>query len=234
MRFWNWKDEEETAELLLNGIIASESWWGDEVTPAEFRAEMKARAGKKIRVTINSPGGDVFAAAEIYSMLKEHEGGVETVIQSLAASAASVVAMAGEPCRISPVGMLMIHNPWTWVAGNEKDLAGVIRELREVKQSIIAAYQLKTGLDEEFLARMMDREEYINANRALELGFVDEIMFTEEQPEVAPAASWSNVSYREHIAAMLKPEKEPPREPSADEMKARKMRLELELRKRGF
>lgn len=110
-KFWNWiKDSDETRTLRLEGPIDEESFWGDEITPQMFRDELNAGEGD-VTVWINSPGGNVFAAAEIYTMLKDYKGSITVKIDAIAASAASVVAMAGDVVQMSPVAMLMIHDP---------------------------------------------------------------------------------------------------------------------------
>ncbi|MDE7121967.1 MAG: ATP-dependent Clp protease proteolytic subunit, partial [Oscillospiraceae bacterium] len=113
-KFWNWVKNEDTgeSELYLDGAISDETWFGDEITPAMFKSELKKHTGN-VTVWINSPGGDVFAASQIYTMLRSHAGKITVKIDGLAASAASVVAMAGDETLISPTGMLMIHNPST-------------------------------------------------------------------------------------------------------------------------
>ena len=178
-KFWNWlrNDADGESELYLDGAIASETWWGDEVTPAAFQAELKQHTGD-VTVWINSPGGDVFAAAQIYTMLRNHPGKVTVKIHGIAASAASVVAMAGDTTLISPVGMLMIHNPSTMAAGEKKDMEQAIAVLEEVKESILNAYAAKTGLSRNRLAKMMDAETW--------LGFVDGILFAEDDPDKKP------------------------------------------------
>ena len=186
-KFWNWlrNDADGESELYLDGAIASETWWGDEVTPAAFQAELKQHTGD-VTVWINSPGGDVFAAAQIYTMLRNHPGKVTVKIHGIAASAASVVAMAGDTTLISPVGMLMIHNPSTMAAGEKKDMEQAIAVLEEVKESILNAYAAKTGLSRNRLAKMMDAETWLNANEAMRLGFVDGILFAEDDPDKKP------------------------------------------------
>jgi len=120
-KFWNWiKDSDETRTLRLEGPIDEESFWGDEITPQMFRDELNAGEGD-VTVWINSPGGNVFAAAEIYTMLKDYKGSITVKIDAIAASAASVVAMAGDTVQMSPVAMLMIHDPSTVAMGNTKD-----------------------------------------------------------------------------------------------------------------
>lgn len=108
-KFWNWVKNNDERTLFLNGEISDETWYGDETTPQLFRQELESCQGD-ITVWINSAGGDVFAAAQIYNMLMDHQGNVKIKIDGLAASAASVIAMAGTEVCMSPVAMMMIHN----------------------------------------------------------------------------------------------------------------------------
>ena len=183
-KFWNWVRDSDTGErtLVLNGQIAEDSWFGDEVTPAIFRDELMKGEGN-ITVWINSPGGDVFAAAQIYNMLMDYKGNVTVRIDGLAASAASMIAMAGTTVEMSPVGMLMIHNPSTAVIGNTKEMQAAIQMLDEVKESILNAYELKTGQSRQSLSDLMDAESWMNAKKAVELGFADKILFANEDEE---------------------------------------------------
>jgi len=183
-KFWNWVRDADTGErtLVLNGQIAEDSWFGDEVTPTIFRDELMKGEGN-ITVWINSPGGDVFAAAQIYNMLMDYKGNVTVRIDGLAASAASVIAMAGTTVEMSPVGMLMVHNPSTAVIGNTKEMQAAIQMLDEVKESILNAYELKTGQSRQSLSDLMDAESWMNAKKAVELGFADKILFANEDEE---------------------------------------------------
>ena len=189
-KFWNWvKNEgelEATRTLFLNGEISDETWYGDEVTPQLFKDELNADSGD-ITVWINSPGGDVFAAAQIYNMLRDYKGHVTVKIDGLAASAASVIAVAGDTVLVSPVAMMMIHNPATLAMGNTKDMEAAIAMLNEVKDSILNAYVDKTGLSRNKLSKMMDDETWFNAKKAVELGFADKVLFAaEEKPKKKP------------------------------------------------
>lgn len=189
-KFWNWVRNEDTGArtLVLNGQISDETWYGDEVTPGLFREGLNAGEGD-ITVWINSPGGDVFAAAQIYNMLKEYPGNVEVRIDGMAASAASVVAMAGDRISMSPVAMMMIHNPMTVAMGDHKAFQQAMDMLEEVKESIINAYELKTGQSRTVISHMMDDETWFNAKKAVELGFADDILYTDgEGKQEAPAA----------------------------------------------
>ena len=125
---------------------------------------------------INSPGGDCVAAAQIYNMLSNYKGKVTVKIDGIAASAASVIAMAGDMVLVSPVSMLMIHNPATIVWGDHAEMQKAMDMLAEVKESIINAYVLKTGLSRPKLSHLMDAETWMDANKAVELGFADEII----------------------------------------------------------
>lgn len=168
--------------LFLNGTIAEESWFDDEVTPALFKDELNSGEGD-ITVWINSPGGDCIAAAQIYNMLMNYKGNVTVKIDGIAASAASVIAMAGNKVIVSPVSMIMIHNPATIAAGDTSEMQKAIAMLDEVKESIINAYEIKTGLSRAKLSHLMDAETWMDANSAIEMGFADEIMQRDTQDD---------------------------------------------------
>ena len=177
-RFWNWKNQTETAErtLFLNGTIAEESWFDDDITPQLFKDELMSGSGN-ITVWINSPGGDCVAAAQIYNMLMDYKGDVTVKVDGIAASAASVIAMAGTKVLISPAALMMIHNPLTVAIGDSEEMQKAIDMLSEVKESIINAYEIKTGLSRAKLSHLMDAETWMNANKAVELGFADGLLF---------------------------------------------------------
>lgn len=180
-KFWiGAQSAQGTRELRLAGTISEETW--GEITPKKFREELNSGEGD-ITVWINSDGGDCFAASEIYNMLAEYSNtrGLVTVkIDAIAASAASMIAMAGDVVEISPVGMMMIHNPWTAAIGDVDEFATTIKILAEVKESLLNAYELKTHLPRAELSKLLDAETWLNARRAIALGFADKILFTEE------------------------------------------------------
>lgn len=201
-KFWNFQkirnEELEMDEniLFLNGTIAEESWFDDDITPGLFLSELKAHTGD-ITVWINSPGGDVVAAAQIYNMLMEHKGNVTVKIDGIAASAASVIAMAGTKVLMSPVSMMMIHNPMTLAFGDKSQMKKAISMLDEVKESILNAYEIKTGMDRNKLAKLMDDETWMNANTAMTNHFCDGILSRKEEkvemPEVTSMFSKQKV-----------------------------------------
>ena len=190
-KFWKWKKQKVINQdggkgvervLELRGTIASESWYDDDITPKMFKDELLSGSGD-ITVYINSPGGDCVAAAQIYNMLSEYPGKVTVKIDAIAASAASVIAMAGDTVLMSPTGILMIHNPATIAFGDHNEMQKAIDMLAEVKESIINAYQLKTGLSRAKLSKLMESETWMNANKAIELGFADGIFGKKQEDE---------------------------------------------------
>ena len=187
-KFWKWKNQmdpetqTESRTLFLNGTIAEESWFDDDITPALFKEELMAGSGN-ITVWINSPGGDCVAAAQIYNMLMDYPHDVTVKIDGIAASAASVIAMAGTKVLISPVGMMMVHNPATVAWGDSAEMQKAIEMLSSVKDSIINAYEIKTGLSRAKLSHLMDAETWMDAHKAVELGFADGILGRQELPE---------------------------------------------------
>ena len=191
-KFWNWARDETPPDarvLRLEGTIAEESWFDDDVTPALFKDELFSSTGP-VTIWINSPGGDCVAAAQIYNMLMDYPGDVTVKVDGIAASAASVIAMAGTRVLMSPVSTMMIHNPLTVAMGDSEEMRRAIQMLDEVKESIINAYEIKTGLSRTRLSHLMDAETWMNANKALELGFCDEIMFQREEAESTPEDSF--------------------------------------------
>lgn len=211
-KFWNWKtrtvSNQETQEqiqertLFLNGTIAEESWFDDDVTPQLFKDELMSGSGN-ITVWINSPGGDCVAAAQIYNMLMDYKGDVTVKIDGIAASAASVIAMAGTKVLVSPVSMLMIHNPMTAAFGNSDEMQKAIEMLSSVKDSIINAYEIKTGLSRAKLSHLMDAETWMDANKAVELGFADEIMQRGLESEEVPTPAVSMLYSKANVVNSL-------------------------------
>lgn len=194
-KFWNWMNSDDGRTLYLDGAIAEETWFGDEVTPKQFKSELLSDSGN-ITIWINSPGGDVFAASQIYNMLMDYKGKVTVKIDGIAASAASVIAMAGSDVLISPTGLMMIHNPMTIAFGDKGEMEKAISMLSEVKESIINAYEIKTSLSRAKLSHLMDAETWFNAKKAVELGFADGILFSESRTDMPSdeGISFSNMA----------------------------------------
>lgn len=206
-KFWNWKnqtDEEPSAERVLElyGTIAEESWFDDDITPAVFKEELFAGSGP-ITIWINSPGGDCIAASQIYTMLMDYKGDVTVKVDGIAASAA------------------------TMAFGDHVDMEKAIDMLSEVKESIINAYEIKTGLSHTQLSHMMDDTTWMNAKKAIELGFADDILTDAKRESAANtegyefAASAVERSLINKISGKAKvmPEKKPEGRP-VDELRA--------------
>lgn len=180
-RFWNFADSADgTRTLYLYGTIAEESWFDDDVTPQAFREDLESGSGNLV-VWINSPGGDCVAAAQIYNMLMDYPYDVTVKVDGIAASAASVIAMAGTKVLMSPTALMMIHNPLTVAIGDTEEMQKAINMLSEVKESILNAYEIKTGMTRTKLSHLMDAETWMNANKAVELGFADDLLFKNEE-----------------------------------------------------
>ena len=207
-KFWNWISTEEGRTLYLDGAIANETWFGDEITPKQFKSELLSEEGD-ITIWIKSPGGDVFAASQIYNMLMDYKGKVTVKIDGIAASAASVIAMAGTEVFISPTGLMMIHNPMTMTFGDAAEMEKAKSMLSEVKESIINAYEIKTGLSRVKLSHFMDEETWFNAKKALELGFADGILFSVDRADIpsSEGLSFSNAAVINSLIEKL-PKKE--------------------------
>ena len=210
-KFWNWKSRkirdqagEEVSErvLFLNGTIAEESWFDDDVTPELFREELNAGQGN-ITVWINSPGGDCVAAAQIYNMLMDYKGDVTVKIDGIAASAASVIAMAGTKVLMSPVSMMMIHNPATIAFGDTAEMQKAIEMLASVKDSIMNAYEIKTGMSRTKISHLMDAETWMDAHKAVELGFADDILARQDAEEDLDAPDVSMLYSRAAVTNSL-------------------------------
>lgn len=213
-KFWNFSEDEMGRVLHLNGTIASESWVDDDVTPQIFKNELMSGTGP-LTLWINSPGGDVFAAAQIYNMLMDYKDDVTVNIDGIAASAASVIAMAGTTVNMSPVAMMMIHNPMTVAIGDSKEMEKAIAMLSEVKESILNAYEIKTSLSRVQLSHLMDAESWFNAKKALELGFADSILYEPDHHEEGTVESmmFSRAAVTNQLLLKLAEKKTQPKTP---------------------
>lgn len=175
-QFWKWVKNEVSSsgsELVLEGVVASESWYGDEVTPKAFREELEKHKGD-LTVVINSPGGDVYSGIYIYNELKNHEGNVTVRINGLAASIASVIAMAGDKVIMEQGSLMMVHQPMVGSFGNADEMRETAEYLDKVGDQLIDIYQSKTGLDRERVVEMLKAETWLDGTEAVELGFADE------------------------------------------------------------
>lgn len=245
-KFWRWARNEapdsfgSDRTLYLDGEISDETWYGDEVTPQVFKDELNSGKGN-ITLWINSPGGDVFAAAQIYNMLMDYPYDVTVKIDALAASAASVIAMAGTKVCMSPVAMLMVHNPATIAIGDSEEMQKAIDMLSEVKESIMNAYEIKSGLSRNKISKLMDAETWMNAKEAKKLGFADEILFADgtepsgdndstEPDDGEIEMLFSRKAVTDSLLSKLIPKRKPePKKPMENTVKATDLQKRLSL-----
>ena len=193
-RFWNFKNAAENqGELTIYGPISSESWWEDDVTPKKFKKDLDDLGNiDELDVYINSPGGDVFAGQTIYSILKRHKAKKMVHVDGLAASAASIIAMAGNVVHMPSNAMLMIHNPYTLGVGNANEFRRLADDLDKIRESIIAVYEGKTALLRDEIIKMMDDETWLTAKEALDYGFADMI---DEEKQIAASVKDGNLFF---------------------------------------
>lgn len=206
-KFWNFINKGKTGELMLYGEISSVTWYGDEVTPKNFKADLDALGDiDTLNIYINSPGGDVFAGQSIYSMLTRHKAKKVVYVDGLAASISSVIAMAGDVIKMPKNAMMMIHNAWTIAAGNKDDLRKIAEDMEKIDETIVGVYAAKTGKSEEDIKALMDAETWMGADEAVELGFADEM---EEAKEIAALVTPEILAKYKHPPETLKAS-EPP------------------------
>lgn len=184
-KFWQLKNSVDSSgsTLILEGSIASESWWGDEVTPQAFRDELKKIDSNKLTVLINSTGGDVWAGISIHDALKELDAEVTVKVSGIAASIASVIAMAGDKIVMTPGSTMMIHRASMLAIGNADDMKKAIEMLETVEDGILNIYAERTGQTKEAVKEMLDAETWMSAEKAVELGFADDVVTPEKDEE---------------------------------------------------
>ncbi|MGE0903669.1 head maturation protease, ClpP-related [Dehalococcoides mccartyi] len=210
-KFWNWaRDADESGERVLyfDGEISDETWWGDEITPAVFKSELFSDKGD-ITIWLNSPGGDCIAASQIYAMLMDYPHNVTVKIDGIAASAASVIAMAGTKVLMAPTALMMVHNPLTIAIGDTDEMQKAISMLDEVKESIINAYQVKTNQSRAKISHWMDAETWMNANKAIELGFADGVLEDSKRHQATPTYAFSRRAVTNSLLDKVKTKEQP-------------------------
>ena len=230
-KFWNWvRDADESGERVLyfDGEISDETWWGDEITPAMFKSELFSDKGD-ITIWLNSPGGDCIAASQIYAMLMDYPHNVTVKIDGIAASAASVIAMAGTKVLMAPTALMMVHNPLTIAIGDTDEMQKAISMLDEVKESIINAYQVKTNQSRAKISHWMDAETWMNANKAIELGFADGVLEDSKRHQATPTYAFSRRAVTNSLLDKVKTKEQPQPEPEPQGVLAESLQQRLNL-----
>ena len=230
-KFWNWaRDADESGERVLyfDGEISDETWWGDEITPAMFKSELFSDKGD-ITIWLNSPGGDCIAASQIYAMLMDYPHNVTVKIDGIAASAASVIAMAGTKVLMAPTALMMVHNPLPTAIGDTDEMQKAISMLDEVKESIINAYQVKTNQSRAKISHWMDAETWMNANKAIELGFADGVLEDSKRHQATPTYAFSRRAVTNSLLDKVKTKEQPQPEPEPQGVLAESLQKRLNL-----
>lgn len=195
----------DSAEILIYDVIG-EDFWGNGVGAKKFVEDLNQVKASQINVRINSPGGDVYEGNAIYNALRMHKAKINVQIDGIAASIASVIAMAGDKIQIAENAMIMIHNPWTFALGNAAELRKVADTLDKAQITLLSSYKNKTGLTDDDLVPMLDAETWLTAKEALSYGFVDEIL---EPVKMAACSGWHNTTNCHYMLKAFKnlPEK---------------------------
>ena len=230
-KFWNWaRDADESGERVLyfDGEISDETWWGDEITPGRFKSELFSDKGD-ITIWLNSPGGDCIAASQIYAMLMDYPHNVTVKIDGIAASAARVIAMAGTKVLMAPTALMMVHNPLTIAIGDTDEMQKAILMLDEVKESIINAYQVKTNQSRAKISHWMDAETWMNANKAIELGFADGVLEDSKRHQATPTYAFSRRAVTNSLLDKVKTKEQPQPEPEPQGVLAESLQQRLNL-----
>jgi ATP-dependent Clp protease protease subunit len=176
-KFWSFKNADEgIGELMLYGDISDFSWWGDEVTPKQFKKDLDDLGDiSQLNVYINSSGGDVFAGQAIYTMIRRHKASVTVYVDGLAASIASVIAMAGDKVIMAKGSMMMVHNPWTIAIGNASEFRKIADDMDKITDSVIIPAYERSGQEVDEIKALLDAETWLSDQEAVDLGFADEI-----------------------------------------------------------
>jgi ATP-dependent protease ClpP protease subunit len=194
-------DGEDDRSISIYDVIGYDYWTGDGVTAKRIAAALRSMGKGSVTVNVNSPGGDMFEGLAIYNLLREHDGEVTVKVLGLAASAASIIAMAGDKVQIARAGFLMIHNAWVMAIGNRNDLIEVADTLKPFDEAMASIYAARTGDDQKAMAKLMDAETWIGGEAAVEGGFADELLPSDQ---VQKGAGKTSASAARRIEAGLR------------------------------
>lgn len=186
-------ENEGDRTISVYDVIGQDYWSGDGVTAKRIAGALRSLGKGPVTVNVNSPGGDMFEGLAIYNLLREHDGEVTVKVLGLAASAASVIAMAGDTVQIARAGFLMIHNAWVMAVGNRHDLTEIASTLKPFDDAMASIYSARTGQDAKAMAKLMDSETWIGGDAAIEGGFADELLASDQVQKGAGKASASAV-----------------------------------------
>lgn len=185
--------DEADRTISIYDVIGQDFWSGEGVTAKRIAAALRSMGAGPVTVNVNSPGGDMFEGLAIYNLLREHKGEVTVKVIGLAASAASIIAMAGDTVQIARAGFLMIHNAWVVAMGNRNDLREYAETLEPFDRAMAEIYAARTGQDAKAMGKLMDKETWIGGNDAVEEGFADELLASDQVEQKAGKANASAV-----------------------------------------
>lgn len=183
------ESKQEDATISILDVIGYDPWTGEGVTAKRIAAALRTIGDREVTVSINSPGGDMFEGLAIYNLLREHKQKVTVKVLGIAASAASVVAMAGDEVQIARAGFLMIHNAWVLAAGNRNDLREMADFLEPFDRAMADIYSARSGMDIDDVQELMDDETYIGGSDAIDQGFADSLLASDEIDHKAKASA---------------------------------------------
>lgn len=210
--YFRMEGKADTADIYIYDVIGGD-WFGEGTTAKSFRDELKALGDvKTLNIFVNSPGGDVFDGVAIFNQLARHKARKIVHIDGLAASIASVIAMAGDEIVIAGNGMIMIHRAWALALGNAGDMRKAADSLDKVDQTILGTYVTRTDGDEAEIMAMMEAETWMTADEAVEMGFADR---KSEPVEMAALAKFDLSNFRRAPADLVKPAAAPPPAPDS-------------------
>ncbi len=177
------KDEDKPATIDIYDFIGFDPWTGAGWTAKRVGGILRANRGKSIIVNLNTPGGDLFEGIAIYNLLRDHDGEITTRVVGLAASAGSVIAMAGDNIQVARTGFMMMHNVWVLVIGNRNDLREAADQLETFDDALASVYAARSGMEKSKVAKLMDKETWFSGEQAIEEGFADELLPADQVEE---------------------------------------------------
>lgn len=194
-------DTDEDRTIGIYDVIGEDWWTGGGFTAKRMSAALRSLGKGPVTVAINSPGGDMFEGLAMYSMLREHPGEVTVKVMGIAASAASIIAMAGDQVQVARAGFLMIHNCWLLAAGNRHELRDIADQLEPFDLAMADVYAARTGDDVKAMQKLMDRESYIGGSAAVSQGFADSLL---DSDEIGKSGDSKNASAVRRMEAALR------------------------------
>jgi len=182
-------DDDADRSISVYDVIGYDYWTGDGVTAKRIAGALRALGKGPVTVNVNSPGGDMFEGLAIYNLLREHDGEVTVKVLGLAASASSIIAMAGDTIQIARAGFFMVHNAWIIALGNRHDLREFADWLEPFDAAMADIYVARTGQDTEAIQKLLDAESWIGGSAAIEQGFADELLPSDQVKQADAKAS---------------------------------------------